>query len=284
MVSWGERTHGQLSSNTSLTYIRCSLEPNGGLYQQFGYQLQRTLACAPFCNLAAFLWPPFKSARTFPWASFSPFPQPLFLRPDCPSFLEISRGHCLNTDFTGSCSMSTIIYQIIPSCWWFTSCYTAFTTTCLWISEFVDWLTKSPPDFLFTGYDSSCHLLYSSFSLSQWHDLLTPCSRLLFRMGRFPGPSYSVSFVPILLCVTWPRTRRCYLWFNALRVRPFRLHICVFLTLFSFQHASHQTSGISSRAEKVSFSSPLQKFRARLWCHQYGSSTSYYVSSNAYSR
>lgn len=61
----------------------------------------------------------------------------------------------------------------------------------------------------------------------------------------------------------------------------FRLHVCVFLTLLSFQHASHQTSGISSRAEKVSFSPPLQKLRARLWCHQYGPSTYYCASSNA---
>jgi 4-hydroxysphinganine ceramide fatty acyl 2-hydroxylase len=60
----------------------------------------------------------------------------------------------------------------------------------------------------------------------------------------------------------------------------FRLHGCVFLTQLSFQHASHQTSGISPGAEKVSFSSSLQKLRAWFWCHQYGPPTYYCALSN----
>jgi len=52
--------------------------------------------------------------------------------------LAILSGHCLNTDFTGSCSTSIITCRIIPSSWWSISYCMAFIITCPWISKFWD--------------------------------------------------------------------------------------------------------------------------------------------------
>src|SRR6266404_3999347 len=47
--------------------------------------------------------------------------------------------------------------------------------------------------------------------------------------------------------------------------------------LLLLQHASHQTSVVFTRAEKVSFGSSLQKFRAWFWCHQYDPAGCYFL-------
>jgi hypothetical protein len=60
----------------------------------------------------------------------------------------------------------------------------------------------------------------------------------------------------------------------------FRLLVYVFLTRSSFQYASHQASGVSPGAEKVSLGASLQELRAWFWCHQYGPSAYYCALSN----
>ena len=157
----------------------------------------------------------------------------------------------------------------------------AFTTTCLWISGFVDRLTNAPPDILF-------HRLRLVMPPTLFFLLSFPVTRLAHALfpAAFSNGAISGAFVFCKLrahfVVHHSHLGRVDVIYDSMHYAyaTFRLRVRVFLTRSSFQHASHQASSVSQGAEKVSLGSSLQKLRAWFWRHQYAPSAYYRALSN----